>query len=243
MKNSIIHTEDMTVSYLGKPVLWDVDLDIKENSRTVIIGPNGAGKSTLMKAILGIIKPISGYEEIYGKKIKEVNKRIAYIPQQSTVNWDFPTTVLDVVLMGRYVHLGWIKRPTKKDVEIARQALKKMEMTDFEDRQISMLSGGQKQRVFLARAIAQDADIYFMDEPLAGVDIKTEKIIMDTLKEFQVNGKTSVVVHHDLNTVKSYFDHIVIVNKVIVASGSVEKEFNKENIIRAYGDRMRDINV
>lgn len=243
MKNSIIHTEDMTVSYLGKPVLWDVDLDIKENSRTVIIGPNGAGKSTLMKAILGIIKPISGYAEIYGKKIKEVNKRIAYIPQQSTVNWDFPTTVLDVVLMGRYVHLGWIKRPTKKDVEIARQALKKMEMTDFEDRQISMLSGGQKQRVFLARAIAQDADIYFMDEPLAGVDIKTEKIIMDTLKEFQVNGKTSVVVHHDLNTVKSYFDHIVIVNKVIVASGSVEKEFNKENIIRAYGDRMRDINV
>lgn len=243
MNNSIIHTEDMTVSYLEKPVLWDIDLDIVENSRTVIIGPNGAGKSTLMKAILGIIKPISGYAEIYGKNIKDVYKKIAYIPQQSAVNWDFPTTVLDVVLMGRYVHLGWIKRPKKRDVEIAKEALKKMEMLEYADRQISMLSGGQKQRVFLARAIAQDAEIYFMDEPLAGVDIKTEKIIMETLKEFQNKGKTSIVVHHDLNTVKKYFDHIVIVNKVIVASGTIEKEFTKENIVRAYGDRMREINV
>lgn len=240
---SLIHTEDMTVSYLEKPVLWDIDLDIVENSRTVIIGPNGAGKSTLIKGILGLIKPISGYATIWGKPIEKAYKDIAYIPQQSAVNWDFPTTVLDVVCMGRYVHLGWIKRPLKKDIEIAKRALEKMEMLEFADRQISMLSGGQKQRVFLARAIAQDAKVYFMDEPLAGVDIKTEKIIMNTLQEFQNEGKTSIVVHHDLNTVRQYFDHVVIVNKVIVASGDIDTTFTKENIIKAYGDRMRDINV
>lgn len=241
--DEIIHIEDMTISYQNKPVLWDIDLSIVKNSRTVIIGPNGAGKSTLLKGMLGIIKPISGYTRIYGKRIEEMYKNIAYIPQQSEVDWDFPTTVLDVVLMGRYVHLGWIKRPKRKDIEIAKDALKKMEMLDFSDRQISMLSGGQKQRVFLARAIAQDAEIYFMDEPLTGVDIKTEKIIMDTLKEFQSKGKTSIVVHHDLETVKEYFDHIVIVNKAIIAEGKIESVFTKDNIIKAYGDRMRDIDV
>lgn len=241
--NKFIHIEDMTVSYSEKPVLWDVDLDIEKNSRTVIIGPNGAGKSTLLKAMLGIIRPISGYTTINNEPLSNSYKSIAYIPQQNEVNWSFPTTVLDVVLMGRYVHLGWIKRPTKIDVELAKKALEKVEMLEYENRHISMLSGGQRQRVFLARAIAQDAEIYFLDEPLAGVDIKTEKIIMDIIKDFQNKGKTSITVHHDLNTVKEYYDHVVIVNKSIVAAGKIEDVFTEKNIIKAYGDRMRDIYV
>lgn len=234
MEDVIVKVEDLTVAYLDKPVLWDNDVNIIKGSRTAIIGPNGAGKSTLLKAILGLKKTLSGSIEIMGENFNKVKKKIAYIPQAASVNWDFPTTVLDVVLMGRYVHLGWIKRPKKSDFEIAKDALEKIGMYEFKDRQISQLSGGQRQRVFIARAIAQDAEVYFMDEPLAGVDKLTEKIIIDFLKESQLKGKTSIVVHHDLNTIEEYFDHVIILNKKIIAQGKVEDVFTKENLDRAF---------
>lgn len=235
-KDILIHIEDMTMAYTDIPVIWDMDLDIYANTITAIIGPNGAGKSTLMKGILGLMKPISGKVSIMGKPYKEVYKKIAYIPQSSSVNWNFPTTVLDVVTMGRYTKLGLFKRVGKQDKIYAMEALKRMKMEEYSDRQISELSGGQRQRVFLARAIASDADIYFMDEPLQGVDIKTENIIIDTMREFKKAGKTIIAVHHDLTTIKEYFDHVVIVNKQLIAAGGVEEAFTKENIRKAYGD-------
>lgn len=239
MKDLIIKVEDLTIAYHDKPVLLDIDVNIIRNSRTAIIGPNGAGKSTLLKGILGLQKKLSGEVQIMGQSPDKVKKRIAYIPQVSEVNWDFPTTVFDVVLMGRYVHLGWIKRPRRQDYEFAHKALEQIGMSEFKDRQISQLSGGQKQRVFIARAICQNADIYFMDEPLAGVDKKTEKIIIDFLKEAQRLGKTSIVVHHDLSTIKDYYDHVVILNKKIIAQGRVEETFTPENLEKAsmVGDR------
>lgn len=232
----IIHVEDFTMAYTDVPVIWDVDLDIYDNSITAFIGPNGAGKSTLMKGILNLMKPISGKVEIMGKSYKEVYREIAYIPQSESVNWNFPTTVLDVVAMGRYVHMGLFKRVGKTERDLAMQALQKMKMEEFADRQISELSGGQKQRVFIARAIAQDAKIYFMDEPLQGVDIKTENLIMETMKEFQDDGKTIIAAHHDLNTLEENFDHVVIVNKQLIASGKTSEVFTKENLRLAYGE-------
>jgi manganese/zinc/iron transport system ATP- binding protein len=229
-ENIIVKVEDLTMAYHDKPVLWDNDVNIIENTRTAIIGPNGAGKSTLLKGILGLQKTLSGTVEIMGKSVKQVHKKIAYIPQSNSVNWDFPTTALDVVLMGRYVHLGWIKRPGKKDIEIAKNALYKMGMQDYAKRQISQLSGGQKQRVFIARAIAQNAEIYFMDEPLAGVDKNTEKVIIDFLKDSQKQGKTSIVIHHDLNTLADYFDYLVILNKRIIAQGKMSKTLTQANL-------------
>ena len=233
-KKIAIHVEDMTIAYAEKPVIWDADVDIYDNSITAIIGPNGAGKSTLIKGILNIIKPISGEVRIWEKPYKEVYRQIAYIPQASNVNWNFPTTVEEVVLMGRYVHVGAFKKYGKEDRKKAEEALETVNMSEFAKRHISELSGGQKQRVFLARAIAQDAGMYFLDEPLQGVDIKTEAIIMDTLKEFQKNSKTIVSVHHDLSTVEEYFDHVVMLNKKILFSGSVAEVFTKENIALTY---------
>lgn len=233
MKREVVRVEDMTMAYHDKPVLWDLDLSITEGSRTAIIGPNGAGKSTLLKGILGLKKPLSGKIEIFGGSVGSALKRIAYIPQRSSVNWDFPTTVLDVTLMGRYGHLGWFKRPGREDIRIAEQALELMEIQELSKRQISQLSGGQRQRVFIARAIAQEAELYFMDEPLAGVDKKTEGIIIDFLKKIQSEGRTSVVVHHDLNTITEYFDHLAIINRHLIAEGSVDKVFTAENLERA----------
>lgn len=236
MEKVLIHLEDFTMAYTDIPVIWDMDLDIYEGSITAIIGPNGAGKSTLMKGILGLMKPISGKVSIMGKSYKEVYKQIAYIPQTTTVNWNFPTTVIDVVTMGRYAGLGLFKRVNASEKEKAFEALKKMKMEDFASRQISELSGGQKQRVFIARAIAQNALIYFMDEPLAGVDKKTENIIIETMREFKKEGKTIITVHHDLNTLCEYFDHVVMVNKQLIASGRTEETFVKENIDATYGE-------
>ena len=233
MTKNIVRVEDMTMAYHDKPVLWDVDMDIEEGSRTAIIGPNGAGKSTLLKGVLGLQKTLSGKVLIFGEPVKKVLKRIAYIPQTGSVNWNFPTTVLDVVLMGRYSHLGWIKRPGKQDKKIAMEALSMMGMEEFYNRQISQLSGGQRQRVFIARAIAQEAQLYFMDEPLAGVDKKTEGIIIDFLKKIQEEGRTSVVVHHDLNTLRDYFDHVVILNKRMIAQGEVKSVFTPDNLGKA----------
>lgn len=230
----IIEVEDMTVAYQTKPVLWDVDLDIPKSVLMAIVGPNGAGKSTLIKAMLDLIKPVSGNVLFNGGSYKSQRQHIGYVPQSESVDWDFPANVLDVVLMGRYGELGWLKRPSAEDKKKAIEALEKVGMKEFANRQISQLSGGQQQRIFLARALVQDADIYFMDEPFKGVDAKTEKAIIALLKELKNNGKTLIVVHHDLQTVEEYFDWVVLLNTKIIASGPVSEVFTDENLKKTY---------
>ena len=230
-----IAIDDLTVAYNYKPVLWDIDLSIPEGVLMAIVGPNGAGKSTLIKAILGIIDPIAGSVSIYGKPYDKQRKLVGYVPQKGSVDWDFPTTALDVVLMGTYGSLGWIKRPGRKERKIALESLEKVGMLSFKDRQINQLSGGQQQRVFLARALAQDAAIYFMDEPFQGVDATTEITIINILKELRKAGKTVVVVHHDLQTVPEYFDWVTFLNVKKIATGPVKEIFNDDNLTKTYG--------
>ena len=234
---SIIKVEDLTVAYEDKPVLWDIELEVKKGVLMAVVGPNGAGKSTLIKTMLDLIKPITGEVRFYGEKYSKVRDRIAYVPQRGSVDWDFPTTVFDVVEMGRYGKVGWLKRVGKIDKEKTREAIKMVEMEDFSDRQISQLSGGQQQRVFLARALVQEADIYFMDEPFQGVDNKTEKSIIKILKKLRDENKTVIVVHHDLQTVKEYFDYVTFINVSVVASGPVEEIFTPENIEKTYKNK------
>ncbi|GAB2488417.1 metal ABC transporter ATP-binding protein [Alkalibacterium psychrotolerans] len=238
-KSNAIKIDRLTVAYDAKPVLWDISIEFKKQSLTAVIGPNGAGKSTLIKTMLSFIQPISGSIKFYMENetpssYRAVKNKIAYVPQNTTVDWDFPATVLDVVLMGRYGHLGWMKRPGKKDKEIAKQMLLKVGLPTFASRQISQLSGGQRQRVFLARALAQEADVYIMDEPLAGVDMKTERIIMKLLKGLVENGKTVIVVHHDLQTVEEYFDDVVLINQEVIAQGPVAEAFTQKAIDQTY---------
>ncbi len=230
----IIKVEDMTVAYGAKPVLWDVDLEIPKSIMMAIVGPNGAGKSTLIKAMLDLIKPVSGSVLFNGESYKSHRKHIGYVPQSGSVDWDFPADALDVVMMGRYGELGWFKRPGKKDKDLALEALEKVGMRDFANRQISQLSGGQQQRIFLARALVQNADIYFMDEPFKGVDAKTEVAIVELLKELKDKGKTLIIVHHDLRTVKDYFDWVVLLNRQIIEAGPVKEVFTEDNINLAY---------
>ena len=237
-QNSVIHVEDLTMAYRETPVLWDIDLDIPEHVRCAIVGPNGAGKSTLLRGILGLLKPVSGAVQLWGKPLSAVHKQIAYVPQRGSVHWDFPTTVFDVVLMGRYAHLGLVRRPGKEDRALAMEALDKMKMADFADRQISELSGGQKQRVFIARALAQDAQLYIMDEPLAGVDETTERIIMDKFVDLQRENRTVIAVHHDLSTLNVYFDYLVVLNRTVKASDYLAKLDKEAALARAY--RMRE---
>ncbi|MDO5707818.1 MAG: metal ABC transporter ATP-binding protein [Andreesenia angusta] len=232
--DSIIRVDDLTVAYREKPVLRDIDLKIEKGRITAIVGPNGAGKSTLIKSILNLIKPIAGRVLIEGDVYSNKNQDIAYIPQSGSVDWDFPTDVFDVVLMGRYGKLGWFKRPKKEDKEKAERAIERVGMADYKSRQISELSGGQQQRVFLARALVQEANIYFMDEPFKGVDAKTELTIVNLLRELKEQGKTLVIVHHDLRTVPEYFDDVILLNKTIIDYGKVEDVFTDENIDRAY---------
>ncbi len=230
-----IQIDDLTVAYKYKPVLWDIDLAIPEGILMAIVGPNGAGKSTLIKAILGIIKPLAGNVTIYGESYAKNRSLVAYVPQKGSVDWDFPTTAIDVVTMGTYGQLGWIKRPGTKHKKAALEALEKVGMLEFKNRQINQLSGGQQQRIFLARALVQDSLIYFMDEPFQGVDATTEKAIINILKELRKEGKTVVVVHHDLQTVPDYFDWVTFLNVKKVATGPVKDIFNDENLTKTYG--------
>lgn len=239
MKEMIVKVEDVTVSYDARPVLWDIDLSLPKGKLIAIVGPNGAGKSTLIKTMLDLLKPVTGTIQFNNKTYKEVRKKISYVPQRSSVDWNFPTTVYDVVLMGRYGHVGWFKRPRHKDKEIVKQSLESLSISHLKDRQISELSGGQQQRVFLARALAQEAEVYFMDEPFQGVDVKTERAIVSLFKKLKKEGKTVVVVHHDLDTVETYFDHVVLLNRRIIADGSVTEVFKKENIDRTYTTSKR----
>lgn len=233
-----IEVEDLTVAYHRLPVLERVSFHVPEGVLMGIIGPNGAGKSTLIKAILDLIPRASGQIRIYGKPYKLQRTMVGYVPQRGTVDWDFPTNALDVVLMGRYGRIGWIKRPGKKDKELALACLDKVGMADYADRQISQLSGGQQQRVFLARALVQDAQIYFMDEPFIGVDAATEKAIIFLLNELKAQGKTVIVVHHDLQTVEEYFDWSMLINKQIIAYGPTEDVFTMEHLQQTYGGRL-----
>ncbi|WP_335869639.1 metal ABC transporter ATP-binding protein [Bacillus sp. 2205SS5-2] len=233
-----IEVKDLTVAYHKKPVLMDVEFQAPNGCLMGIVGPNGAGKSTLIKAVLGLIPKASGEVKILGEKYSPKAKKVGYVPQRGTVDWDFPTNALDVVLMGRYGHVGWFKRPSKHDVKIAISCLEKVGMKEYASRQISQLSGGQQQRVFLARALAQDAEVYFMDEPFVGVDAATEKAIIMLLNELKSNGKTVLVVHHDLQTVKEYFDWLLLLNKKTIAIGKTEDVFTMEKLQQTYGGRL-----
>lgn len=237
-ENPILEVHDLTVSYNKKPVLWGIDFTLPKGVLVGIIGPNGAGKSTLIKSIMGLIPAGSGFVKIFDKELDEVRGRVSYVPQRESVDWDFPASAFDVVLMGRYGKLGLFKRPRKADKEVAMECLEKVGMHQFADRQISQLSGGQQQRVFLARALAQDAELYFMDEPFAGVDAATEAAIIEILKKMTQAGKTVVVVHHDLQSVKEYFNWVLLLNMRLVASGPTDKIFNSELLQEAYGGKL-----
>jgi manganese/zinc/iron transport system ATP- binding protein len=236
--SSIVDVHDVTVAYHRKPVLWDVDLVLDEPRLVGVVGPNGAGKSTLIKAILGLVPLASGSVRIFDKPVGRVRRRIGYVPQRESVDWDFPVTVLDVVLMGTYGRLGWFRRTGAPQRRLALECLHKVGLADLAHQQIGQLSGGQQQRTFLARALAQQADLYFMDEPMAGVDAATEAVVFRLLEELRNQGKAVVVVHHDLRTVPKYFDHVVLLNMRLVASGPTSVVFTRENLQKTYGGRL-----
>lgn len=233
-----LEVHDLTVAYHKKPVLWGVDLAVPRGRLVGIVGPNGAGKSTLIKAAMGMLPLSSGWVKVFGEPVKKNLTRIGYVPQRESVDWDFPVSVKDVVLMGRYGHLGLFKRPTKRDRDIAHECLEKVKMLPYANRQISNLSGGQQQRVFLARALAQESDLYFMDEPFAGVDAATESAIVTLLHELRNKGKTLLVVHHDLPTARDYFDTLLLLNMRVVAFGRTEDVFTHELLQKTYGGRL-----
>jgi manganese/zinc/iron transport system ATP- binding protein len=233
-----LRLRDLTVAYQRRPVLWDIDLEIPAGSLVAIVGPNGAGKSTLIKAALELVPRTSGEAIFFGRRLDQVRDRIAYVPQRESVDWDFPVTALDVVTMGLYRRIGWFRPVLSRHRAAAMEALAQVGMDSFARRQISQLSGGQQQRVFLARALAQNADFYLMDEPFAGVDMATEKAIVAILQKLRSEGRTAVVVHHDLHTVRQYFDHVVLLNMRVIAHGPVSEVFTEENLQKTYGSRL-----
>jgi manganese/zinc/iron transport system ATP- binding protein len=233
-----IEVHDLTVAYRTQPVLWDVDLALPEGKLIAVVGPNGAGKSTLLKSALGLVKPVAGWVRIFGEPAESRRSWVGYVPQRESVDWDFPTDALDVVTMGSYGRLGWFRRPGARDRARALDCLEKVGIRDLADRQISQLSGGQQQRVFLARALAQEARLYLMDEPFAGVDATTERAIVNLLKDLRASGRTVIAVHHDLQTVPEYFDWVVLLNLRLVAAGPVETTFTPENLQGTYGGRL-----
>ena len=233
-----LEIHDLTVSYHKKPVLWGIDLEVPKGKLIGIVGPNGAGKSTLIKAAMGLLPLNSGWVKVFGMPVKKNLRRVGYVPQRESVDWDFPVSVMDVVLMGRYGRLGMMRRPSREDHDKARECLEKVKMLPYANRQISNLSGGQQQRVFLARALAQESDLYFMDEPFAGVDAATEAAIIDLLHELKDLGKTLMVVHHDLPTAKNYFDMLLMLNMRVVAFDDTDKVFTHELLQKTYGGRL-----
>lgn len=233
-----LSVDDLTVAYHSKPAIWDIDLEVPEGVLMGIVGPNGAGKSTLIKAVLNLIPRAAGTVAFYGRPYERARSLVGYVPQRGSVDWDFPTSALDVVMMGLYGKLGWFRRPGRKERELAMNALDQVGLADFSDRQISQLSGGQQQRAFLARALVQDARIYFMDEPFAAVDAVTERAIVDILRELERRGKTVLVVHHDLQTVEEYFDWLTLLNVEVIATGLTAAVFTPENLQKTYGGRV-----
>lgn len=233
-----ITVRDLTVAYRESPVLWDIDWTVEQQDLVAIAGPNGAGKTTLLKAVMELVDPVAGQVRVLGQPYQAVREQVGYVPQRGSVDWDFPTSVLDVVMMGLYGKLGWFRRPGAKERATAREALAQVGIEELADRQISELSGGQQQRTFLARALVQDATVYLMDEPFQGVDAITERTIIDLLRDLQADGKTLVVVHHDLQTLPEYFDSVFLLNVRRIASGPVEGTFTDENLRQTYGGRV-----
>ncbi len=235
-----IEVHDLTVAYSEKPVLWDIDLTVPPGVLMAVVGPNGAGKTTLIKSMLGLVKPVSGAVLVNGLPYRARAQAVAYVPQRGSVDWDFPTTVNDVVLMGTYGRLGWFRRPGRREQAAATDAIHRVGMDAFAHRQINQLSGGQQQRAFLARALVQDAPVYLMDEPFQGVDAVTERAIVEVLRELRDRGRTVLVVHHDLQSVPEYFDWVTILNVRMIASGPVESTFTPENLRLAYGAKVAE---
>jgi manganese/zinc/iron transport system ATP- binding protein len=238
MARTVIDVHNLTVSYDRRPVLWDVDFSLPEGKLIGIVGPNGSGKTTLLKSIMGLVPLSGGYVRIFDQALGEVRSQVSYVPQRESVDWDFPAQVRDVVLMGRYRPGNLFRRLSKADREVAGWALEQVRMQEFAGRQIAQLSGGQQQRVFIARSLAQQASLYLMDEPFAGVDAASEKAILDLLLELKEKGKTLLIVHHDLNTVQRYFDWVVLLNTRLVAAGPVEEVFTEANLQAAYGGQL-----
>jgi len=228
----------MTVAYHQKPVLWDIEFEAPSDSLIAVVGPNGAGKSTLLKACLELIPRATGVVEFWGQPYRDVRDRVGYVPQRESVDWDFPISTLEVVTMGRYRQVGWFKPVTRAHKEKALACLEQVGMAEFADRQISQLSGGQQQRVFLARALAQEAELYFMDEPFAGVDAATERSIAETLRALKKQNKTVICVHHNLPTVAEYFDHVLLLNTRVISAGPIASIFTEENLKKTYGGRL-----
>lgn len=237
-----LHVEDLTVTYGQAPALLDIDIDVPPGVMAAIVGPNGSGKSTFIKACLGLVSPMAGHIRAFGHPVSDVRSKIGYVPQRTSVDWDFPTTVLDVVTMGLYGQLGWFRRPGRAEREKAMAALAELGMQDYATRQIGQLSGGQQQRVFIARALVQDADLYFLDEPMAGVDATTEAMIIALLHRLRDQGKTVIVVHHDLSTVRRWFDWLIMLNGAVIAQGPVAATYTAENLRRAYGGQLAVLN-
>jgi manganese/zinc/iron transport system ATP- binding protein len=233
-----LEVRDLNVAYGSKVVVWDADFDAPAGRLVAIVGPNGAGKSTLLKAVLELIPRASGSVRFFGRPYREMRHRVAYVPQRETVDWDFPVSAIEVVAMGLYRSIGWCLPVGRRHRATAGAALAKVGLADYAERQISQLSGGQQQRVFLARALAQDADLYLMDEPFASVDAATERAIVDVLRELRSRGKTAVCVHHDLPTVPEYFDHVALLNMRVVAQGPVPEVFTTDNLRKTYGARL-----
>lgn len=229
---------DLTVAYHRKPVIWDIAVEVPPGSLVGVVGPNGAGKSTLLKACLGLMPVTSGRVKFFGKPYQDTRHRVAYVPQRESVDWDFPILAIDVVAMGLYRKIGWFMPVRKTHLDAAQAALDRVGIGELAKRQISQLSGGQQQRVFLARALVQQADLYLMDEPFAAVDAATETAIVEILKQMKSDGKTAVVIHHDLQTVRDYFDYVVLLNMRVVASGKVDDVFTAENLQKTYGGRL-----
>ncbi len=240
MSNSTLplSIQDLTVAWHRKPVIWDVEFDVQPGELVGIVGPNGAGKSTLLKSVMDLIPRVSGRIEVYGRPWRENRHRVGYVPQRETVDWDFPVSVLDVVTMGLFGRIGWLRPVLKRHREAAQRALERVGMGEYSDRQISQLSGGQQQRAFLARALVQEADLYLMDEPFAAVDAATEQTIVEILREMRASGRTAIVIHHDLHTVTDYFDSVLMLNMRVVASGPASHVFTRENLERTYGGRL-----
>jgi manganese/zinc/iron transport system ATP- binding protein len=237
-RRPLLEFHDVTVAYGGRPVLWNVDLVVDEPCLLGVIGPNGAGKSTLLKAALGLVPLLGGQVRFFGAPFDAVRRRVGYVPQRETVDWDFPVTAIDVVLMGTYGSLGWIRRPGVRERALARDCLDRVGLADVADRQIGRLSGGQQQRVFLARALAQRADVYLLDEPLAGVDVRSQERIFAVLAELRAEGRLVVVVHHDLRTAVEWFDRVALVDMRLVAAGPTQQVLTPENLRRTYAGQL-----
>ena len=238
MSETAIEIPDLTMAYREKPVLWDIDVEIPKGSLCAVVGPNGAGKSTLLGCVLGTHQPANGWIKIFDVPSDRSDELIGFVPQRESVDWDFPVQVLDVVMMGTYRRLGWFRWPGKAQKDWAMECLSAVGMADLHSRQIGELSGGQQQRVFIARALAQDAKIILMDEPFAGVDAATEETIRTVLADLKKDDRTVVIVHHDLQTIEDYFDHVLLLNLRLVAAGPTKTTFTRENLLRTYGGQL-----